>query len=268
MERTRPTRGFAAPPYEHPPDLALAGAGPAREAETVRVLIAHGDSLARTGLQALLEVDPGIAVAGSAADGDEAVAVAAQVRPDVLLVDLALPGTAAVEVARMVLGDPDISGIRVLILSASEQGEAVLSALRAGASGFLLTDTEPADLVDAVRAVAAGEAALSASVLSQVVAELASQPDPRLPGPEGLEELTAREREVMSLVAAGMSNDEIAEHLVVSPATAKAHVSRAMVKLHARHRAQLVTLAYETGLVLPKNAAAARSDVAPATVPA
>jgi DNA-binding NarL/FixJ family response regulator len=268
MEPTLPRHRFTAPPHEHPPELVLAGAGPAGEDEAVRVLIAHGDSLARTGLQALLEVDPGIAVAGSAADGDEAVALAAQLRPDVLLIDLALPGTAAVEVARLVLGDPDSSGTRVVILSASEQGDAVLSSLRAGASGFLLTDTEPADLVDAVRAVAAGEAALSASVVSQVVAELASQPDPRLPGHERLDELTAREREVMSLVAAGLINDEIAEHLVVSPATAKAHVSRAMVKLHARHRAQLVTLAYETGLVLPRSAAAARSGAAPATVPA
>ena len=260
MAQTLQRRGPNTPRREHRPNLVLAGAAAddAHNSGTVRVLLAHGDSLARAGLEALLEVDSRIAVAGAAADGEEAVALARQVRPDVLLVDMALPGTPAVEVVRLVLADPDGSRIQVVILSATAEEEAVLPALRAGASGFLLTDTEPTALVDAVQAVAAGEAALSASVVRQVVAELASQPDPRLPGPEQLDELTAREREVMSLVAAGLSNPEIAEHLVVSPATAKAHVSRAMVKLHAHHRAQLVTLAYETGLVLPGNAAAAR----------
>jgi DNA-binding NarL/FixJ family response regulator len=228
---------------------------PAAPPEPVRVLIAYGDTLARAGLVALLDLDPEIAVAGSASDGDEAVAMAGEIRPDVLLIDMALPGLDAVEVTRRIVVDPDTAGVHVLILTADEQEDEVFSALRAGASGLLRWDAEPAELAAGVRAVASGEAALSASVVRRVIAELASQPDPGLPGPEQLEELTPREREVMALVATGLSNDQIAEHLVVSRATAKTHVSRALSKLRARDRAQLVTLAYETGLVLPRNAA-------------
>jgi DNA-binding NarL/FixJ family response regulator len=194
-------------------------------------------------------------VAGAAADGEQAVGLAAQLLPDVLLVDISLPGIDAVEVTRRVVADPATAGVQVLILGASEQGEEVFASLRAGASGFLLRDTEAAEFAGSVRAIASGGAALSPSVVRRVIAELAAQPDPRLPGPEQLEELTAREREVMALVATGLSNDEIAEHLVVTRATAKTHVSRALGKLNARDRAQLVVLAYETGLVLPKQAA-------------
>jgi DNA-binding NarL/FixJ family response regulator len=231
----------------------------------IRVVIAHGDNLARIGLHALLADVPGIGVAGCAADGEVAVRQATEIRPDVLVVDIALPGIDGVEVTRRIVADPATSGVRVLVLSAREQDEEVFASLRAGASGFLLRDTERTELVQGVRAVAAGEAALSPSVVRRLMLELASQPDPGLPGPEQLDELTAREREVMALVATGLSNDQIAEQLVVSPATAKTHVSRALMKLRARDRAQLVVLAYESGLVAPKQPIGGQSGVTAAT---
>jgi DNA-binding NarL/FixJ family response regulator len=234
--------------------------------QEIRVLIAYGDMLARAGLNALLEVEQGISVAGSASDGEEVVAMAAEIRPDVLLIDITMPGVDGVEVTRRIVSDPDTSGVHVLILSSSEQDEEVFACLRAGADGFLLRETEPPELIQGVRAVAGGEAALSPGVVRRVIDELASQPDPRLPGPDQLDELTPRELEVMGLVAAGLSNSEIAEHLVISGATAKTHVSRALVKLHARDRAQLVTLAYETGLVLPRQPTAAGFGVPAATL--
>ncbi len=233
----------------------------APEKEVIRVLIAYGDSFARTGLRALLDAERDTAVVGCAADGDEAVALARQTRPDVLLVDIALPGIDGVGVTRRLAVDADAPGTRVVILSASEQDEVVFSSLHAGASGFLPRDTEPAELIRAVRTVATGGAALSPRVARRMISELASRPDARLPAPDQLDELTAREREVMALVAAGLSNDQIAEHLVVARATAKTHVSRALGKLGVRDRAQLVTLAYETGLVLPSKTAAARSRI-------
>src|SRR3954453_12665718 len=234
--------------------------------DEITVLIAYGDKLARAGLHVLLDCEQDISVAGAAADGHEALALAKEMRPDVLLIDLALGRLSGVEVTREIVSDPDTQGVRVLILGASEQDEDVFSSVRAGASGFLLRDAEPAELVAGVRRVAAGEAAVSASAVQLLIAELASQPDPGLPGPEELAELTAREREVMALVAAGLSNEQIAEHLVISWATAKTHVSRALTKLHARDRAQLVTLAYETGLVLPKQPTAMGFGVPDATL--
>jgi DNA-binding NarL/FixJ family response regulator len=227
-------------------------------AEEIRVVIAYGEVLARAGLHALLELEPDIAVVGSAGDAKEVVALVGQIRPDVLLMDLTLPGAEVGEVARQIVAHPDTSGVSLLILSASEQDEEVFSSLRAGASGFLLRDTDPATLIDAVRVVAGGEAALAPSVVRRVIAEFASQPYARLPSPQQLDELTPREREVMTLVATGLSNDEIAEHLVISRATAKTHVSRALRKLDVRDRAQLVTLAYQTGLVAPKQPMAPR----------
>jgi DNA-binding NarL/FixJ family response regulator len=241
-----------------------------RSSEAISVLIASGANLARAGLTALLDAEAEMSVAGSAATEVEAVDLAGEIRPDVLLIDVTQLGEGAtsidgVQVTRRIVADPDTSAVHVLILGASEQDEEIFSSLRAGASGFLSRDIEPAELVQGVRAVAAGQAALSSSGVRRVINELASQPDPRLPSPEQLEELTAREREVMALVAAGLSNDEIAEHLVVANSTAKTHVSRAMGKLSAHHRAQLVTLAYETGLVLAGQPAARRSGIATAS---
>ena len=254
-------RNLALVDSDHDPDRATGAGGPL----PIRVVIAHGDNLARIGLQAMLADEPGIAVARSAADGDAALGLVTELHPDVLVVDIALPGIDGVELTRRILAEPGTSATRVLILSALEQDEEVFASLRAGASGFLLRDTERTELVRGVRAVAADEAALSQSVVRRLMVELASQPDPGLPGPEQLEELTAREREVMALVATGLSNDQIAEQLVVSPATAKTHVSRALMKLRARDRAQLVVLAYETGLVAPKQPLLDQSSVTTAT---
>jgi DNA-binding NarL/FixJ family response regulator len=234
-----------------PAGLAPLSPGP----NEIRLLVAHGDNLSRAGLEALLDDEPDIVVAGSAGDGEGAIAEVEKVRPDVVLIDSALPGVDAVEVTHRVLADPGISGVHFVVLGDSDADEEVISSLRAGASGFLPSETEPRALIAAVRAVAAGEAAVSPAVVRRVISELAARPDPDLPGPELLDELTPREREVMGLVAGGLSNEEIAEHLVISRATAKTHVSRALYKLHARNRAQLVTLAYETGLVQPRQPA-------------
>jgi DNA-binding NarL/FixJ family response regulator len=249
---------------EHPRSLVSVDAVDANvtsDKDVIDVLIAYGDNFARAGLRALLSAERDISVVGCAADGDQAVALAGEIQPDVLLLDIALPGIDGVELTRRLAVEANTSRTRVLILSVSEQDEEILSSLRAGASGFLRRDIEPAELVRAIRTVAAGDAALSPRVVRRVIAEVASQPDPRLPPPAQLDELTAREREVMALVAAGLSNDEIAEHLVVTRATAKTHVSRALSKLRVGSRAQLVTLAYETGLVLPRKTAAARSEI-------
>jgi DNA-binding NarL/FixJ family response regulator len=226
--------------------------------QAIRVVIADPQPLVRLGLQALLESHNDIAVVGQAADADEATALAREARPDVLLVDSELSGVDGVELARRVLADPELAGMRILFLSACDTDERVLPALRAGIRGFMLKDGRPDQLADGVRALAGGDAALAPSVVRRLVAELAAQPDVRRHTPEQLEELTAREREVVALVAGGLSNGEIAEHLVVSPATAKTHVSRALCKMRARDRAQLVRLAYETGLVVAGRAATAQ----------
>jgi DNA-binding NarL/FixJ family response regulator len=228
----------------------------------IRVLVAHGDRLARAGLAALLDAEPDVAVAGAAADGMQAIALARELRPDVLLIDIAVPGIDAGTVTQRILADVDSSSVRVVVLGPSNDDETILSSLRAGASGFLVNDAEPAELARAVRAVAAGEAALSPSGVRLVITELAAQPDPLRGNPELLEELTAREIEVMALVAGGLSNGQIAQQLVVTQATAKTHVSRVMTKLRARHRAQLVTLAYETGLVRPRASGGTADGVA------
>jgi DNA-binding NarL/FixJ family response regulator len=234
------------------------GAGPA-----IRVLLAHGDRLARAGMGALLDAEPDVDVAGSAADGGEAIELAEELRPDVLLLDMAVPGVDAFTVTRM-LADADNSPARVLMLGESEDDEKIFSSLRAGASGFVVRDAEPAELMQGIRRVAAGDAALSPNSVRRVIDELAGQPDPQQASPELLEELTARELEVMALVAGGLRNDEIAQRLVVTLATAKTHVSRVMTKLDAHHRAQVVTLAYETGLVHARHHAGA-GDCARAT---
>jgi DNA-binding NarL/FixJ family response regulator len=230
-----------------------------RNDSTARVAVADGHALVRGGFRALLAAQDDITVVGEAADGEHALAVTEQLRPDVLLTDIALPGIDGLEATRRIFSNPELEDVRVIVLSASDGEAELFGALRAGASAFLPKDTEPSELVEAVRAVARGEALLSRADTRRVIAEIASQPDPYRPSPEELEELTAREREVMALVAAGLSNHEIAERLVISVATAKTHVSRALRKVDARDRAQLVALAYETGLVHPRPALVAVS---------
>jgi DNA-binding NarL/FixJ family response regulator len=211
----------------------------------IRVLIAHGQALVRAGIRSLLEGGQSISVVGEAAGGDQAIALARRLEPDVVVMDGTLPDTDVEAIRQMT----ELAHARVMILTAGDAGDALFRSLRAGATALLVHDTEPAELVRAVRLVARGEALLSPSLTRRLIAELASQPEVRQPSSDELEELTDREREVMALVAQGLSNDEIAERLVVSPATAKTHVSRAMVKLHARDRAQLVVFAYRSGLV-------------------
>jgi DNA-binding NarL/FixJ family response regulator len=216
----------------------------------IKVLLADDQALVRGGFRALLDAEDDIAVVGEAGDGREAVSLTRQKKPDVVLMDIRMPELDGLEATREVAADARLGDVRIVILTTFELDEYVFEALRSGASGFLVKDTEPVDLLAAVRLVASGEALLSPSVTRRVIEEFASRA--KEPPPSGpLDELTEREREVMALVAGGLSNEEIAERLVVSPATAKTHVSRAMVKLAARDRAQLVVLAYEHGLVRP-----------------
>ena len=216
----------------------------------IRVLLADDQALVRAGFRALLDAEDDIEVVGEAGDGEEAVHLAVELVPDVVLMDIRMPGMDGLEATKRIAADERLGGVRIVILTTFEVDEYVFEAIRAGASGFLVKDTEPADLLRAVRAVAGGEALLSPSVTRRVIEEFATRSKHPAPA-EALEVLTEREREVMALVAEGLSNDEIAERLFLSPATAKTHVSRAMVKLGVRDRAQLVVLAYETGLVRP-----------------
>jgi DNA-binding NarL/FixJ family response regulator len=217
-----------------------------------RVAIAEGHALVRGAITALLDAEEDITVAGVAADSEEALAIAERERPAVFLIDLDLPGADGLEATRRIFSTPALEEVRVIVLSPTDADDQLFGALRAGASGFLVKDTEPAELLEAVRAVARGEALLSRGATRRLIAEVASQSDRYRPNPEELEELTAREREVTALVARGLSNQEIAERLVITHATAKTHVSRALRKVDARDRAQLVALAYETGLVHPR----------------
>jgi DNA-binding NarL/FixJ family response regulator len=216
----------------------------------IRVMLADDKLVIRAGLRALLESEEDISVTGEAGDGEQAVALARDTRPDVILMDIRMPGLDGVEATRRIAGDAQLSGVKTLILTTLESDEYVFEGLRAGASGFLVKDGDISELLRAVRVVAAGEALLSPGPTRRLVEELTSWPERGRLAPALLEELTGREREVMTLVAYGLTNREIAERLVISPATAKAHVSRTMVKLHAHDRAQLVVLAYQTGLVV------------------
>jgi DNA-binding NarL/FixJ family response regulator len=215
----------------------------------IRVLLADDQPLVRAGLRVLFEGELDIAVAGEAANGEEALSLARHTRPDVVLMDIRMPVLDGLEATRQITSEPELDAVKVLILTTFESDEYVFEALRAGASGFLLKDAEPIELLQAVRVVADGDALLAPSVTRRLITRFAATPEHH-PSPVQLELLTTREREIMALVAKGMSNDEIAELLTISPATAKTHVSRAMVKLGARDRAQLVVMAYESGLVL------------------
>jgi DNA-binding NarL/FixJ family response regulator len=215
----------------------------------ITVLIADDQDLIRLGLRALVESEDDLAVAGEAADGLAAVALARRERPDVVLMDVRMPGIDGIEATRRIVADPDLSATRVVVLTTFELDEYVFDALRSGASGFLIKDTRPAELLSAIRLVADGDALLSPSVTRRVVREFATRPTRvNRPHPQ-LGTLTDRERQVLALVGEGLSNDEIAERLIVSPATARTHVSRAMVKLGVRDRAQLVVVAYQSGLM-------------------
>jgi DNA-binding NarL/FixJ family response regulator len=217
----------------------------------IRVLLADDQALVRAGFRVLAGVAPDIEVVGEAADGAAAVAQARSLRADVVLMDIRMPGTDGLEATRQIAADPGLSGVRVIILTTFEADEYVFEAIRAGASGFLVKDIEPEDLVHAIRVVARGDALLSPGVTRRLISSIAGRAPAQRVDASALAVLTDREREVLALVAAGMSNDEIAAVLYMSPLTAKTHVSRAMVKLGARDRAQLVVTAYETGLVRP-----------------
>ena len=216
----------------------------------IKVLLVDDQALVRAGFRALLDAEDDLTVIGEAADGEDAVQAARALRPDVVLMDIRMPGMDGLQATRIIADDQGLSSVRVIILTTFDIDEYVFEALRVGASGFLVKNTEPAELVHAVRAVHEGDALLSPGVTRRLVAEYAARSkEPQFS--RKLDVLTDREREVMALVAEGLSNDQIGERLVVSPATAKTHVSRAMVKLHARDRAQLVVFAYESGLVRP-----------------
>ncbi|WP_030754898.1 response regulator transcription factor [Streptomyces griseus] len=219
--------------------------------ETIKVLLADDQALVRAGFRSLLGRAKDIEVVGEAGTGDEAVRTARAVRPDVVLMDIRMPGTDGLTATRTLVADPDLTECRVIVLTTFETDEYVFAALRAGASGFLTKEIEPDDLRQAVRAVAAGDALLSPGATRRVVAQFAHRPAAPAAAPERLSVLTAREREITRLVATGLSNDQIAARLVISPLTAKTHVTRALAKLGVRDRAQLVVLAYETGLVVP-----------------
>ena len=216
----------------------------------IRVVLADDQALVRAGFRALLDAQDDIEIVGEADDGEEAVRLARHHAPDVVLMDIRMPGVDGLEATRTIVADPTLDAVHIVILTTFDLDEYVFEALRIGASGFLVKNTEPAELIQAVRVVAAGDALLSPGVTKRLMAEFAARArQPR--STTELDALTEREREVMALVAEGLSNAEIAARLFVSPATAKTHVSRAMVKLGARDRAQLVVLAYETGLARP-----------------
>ncbi|GAB3355923.1 response regulator [Amycolatopsis echigonensis] len=219
---------------------------------TIRVVLADDQALVRAGFRLLLDTEDGFEVAGEASDGEQAVAQAVEHRPDIVVMDIRMPGTDGLEATRRITSHPDLTGVKVLVLTTFDVDEYVYEALRAGASGFLLKDTEPVELLHALRVVAAGEALLAPTVTRRLIAEIVGRPEHRRIDTSAVQEVTEREREVLALVAGGLSNDEIAAHLVISTATARTHVSRIMTKIGARDRAQLVVLAYESGLVTPR----------------
>jgi len=215
----------------------------------ITVALADDQALVRMGLRVLIESEDDLAVVGEAENGRQAIDLVRQRKPNVILMDIRMPAMDGIAALREIGADPDLTTVRAIMLTTFELDEYVFEALEAGAAGFLIKDTEPADMLRAIRVVAAGESLLSPSVTRRVIATFSARPGlPRKPHPQ-LNELTEREREVLALIGEGLSNDEIARRLVVSPATARTHVSRAMIKLGARDRAQMVVFAYQSGLV-------------------
>ncbi|MET0133884.1 MAG: response regulator transcription factor [Kibdelosporangium sp.] len=215
----------------------------------IRVVLADDQALVRAGFRMLLENEDGFEVVGEASDGAAAIARALELKPDIVVMDIRMPGMDGLVATRRITEQTDV---KVLVLTTFDVDEYVYEALRGGASGFLLKDTEPVELLHALRVVRSGEALLAPTVTRRMIEDFVSRPEQRRLDPGVLRELTHREREVLALVAGGMSNEEIAGHLVISPATARTHVSRILTKLRARDRAQLVVLAYESGLVRPR----------------
>ena len=219
---------------------------------TIRVVLADDQVLVRAGFRVLLETEDGFEVCGEAGNGTEAVTMAIRHRPDIVVMDIRMPGVDGLQATRQITANPELSEVKVLVLTTFDVDEYVYDALRAGASGFLLKDTEPVELLRALQVIAAGEALLAPTVTRRLIAEFVGRPENRRVDSSAVREVTDREREVLALVAGGLSNDEIAAQLVISTATARTHVSRIMTKIGARDRAQLVVLAYESGLVTPR----------------
>jgi DNA-binding NarL/FixJ family response regulator len=251
-----------------PRDLTVLDGGalgyqqPARSSGPIRVVLAEGAALVRAGLRSLLDGEADITVAGEAASGTRAVSLIAELLPDVVLMGIRLPGLDGLAATRRLTSDPQLSGVKVIVVTKDENDEDLFGALGSGASGFVLLDSEPGDFVRAVRVVAGGGAHLSPWATRRVLEELASIPDSRPSDSQEFEELTTRECHIVLMVAQGMSNSEIADRLVISPATVKTHVSRAMTKLHARDRAKLVALAHQSGFVKRCQSSAARPPAA------
>jgi DNA-binding NarL/FixJ family response regulator len=226
----------------------------------IRVLLADDQRLIRAGFRSLLDAEDDIEVVGEAGTGADALALAHRLRPDVILMDIRMPGGDGIDATARILSSGDLTATRVIMLTTFELDEYIIDAIRAGASGFLVKDTEPEELLRAVRAVADGDALLSPSVTRRVLAQVAARSRPAPEPPSSLQQLTAREREVLALIGTGLNNAQIAEKLFIAPLTAKTHVSRIMTKLLVRDRSQLVVLAYEAGIVRPGWASGAPAD--------